>query len=95
MLSKKDEIDWFFMQGLNSFKVGFGMNKRIPEFDGSKMKCSFSGGVSVQGDLRHLGIPYLFGKCCQLFGGINFREQGLWHMPSHTCTCTVKGHYSM
>lgn len=42
----------------------------------------------MQGDLRHLGIPYLFGECCQHFGGINFREQGLWHMPIYTCTFT-------
>ena len=32
MLSKKDEINWFFIQGLDSFKVGFGMSGRSKEY---------------------------------------------------------------
>ena len=66
MLSKKDEIDWFFMQGLDSFKVGFDLSGRSEEFHsltGLILNVPLSCGVSLQGGPKHLGIPYLFNNC--------------------------------
>ena len=66
ILSKKDEIDWFFMQHLNSFKVGFDLSGRSKEFHGLTgliLNVPLSCGVSLQGGPKHLGIPYLFNNC--------------------------------
>ena len=66
ILSKKDEINWFFMQHLNSFKVGFDLSRRSEEFHsltGLILNVPLSCGVSLQGGPKHLGIPYSFNNC--------------------------------
>lgn len=60
------EINWFFMQHLNSFKVGFDLSGRSEEFHsltGLILNVPLFCGVSLQGGPKHLGIPYLFNNC--------------------------------
>lgn len=87
ILSKKDEINWFFMQHLNSFKVGFDLSGRSEEFHswtGLILNVPLSCGVSLQGGPKHWA--FLICSITVISSLEVFREKGLRDMLSHTCT---------